>query len=105
MLGLLGSALFSIKEIIRDFFSYDWKYARVTPLFQQGDRGDVNTYRPISVIPIVGKGFETSLRRRANARNVSTSLLPYGGITYFINSVDYPNFFRFNSAPTQHQFL
>ena len=32
-----------------------------------------------------------SLRRRANARNVSTSRLPYGGITYFINSFDYPN--------------
>ena len=31
-----------------------------------------------------------SLRRRANARNVSTSFLPYGGITYFINSFDYP---------------
>ena len=32
-----------------------------------------------------------SLRRRANARNVSTSLLPYDGITYLINSFDYPN--------------
>ena len=28
----------------------------------------------------------------ANARNVSTSFLPYGGITYLINSFDYPNF-------------
>ena len=33
----------------------------------------------------------SSLRRRANARNVSTSFLLYGGITYFINSFDYPN--------------
>ena len=32
-----------------------------------------------------------SLRRRANARNFSTSLLLYGGITYFTNSFDYPN--------------
>ena len=32
-----------------------------------------------------------SLRRRADAQNVSTSLLPYGGITYLINSFDYPN--------------
>ena len=29
----------------------------------------------------------------ANARNVSTSFLPYGGITYFINSFDYHNCF------------
>ena len=29
-----------------------------------------------------------------NARNVSTSFLPYGGITYLINSFDYPNLSR-----------
>ena len=34
---------------------------------------------------------EALLRRRANARKVSTSFLPYGGITYLINSFDYPN--------------
>ena len=37
--------------------------------------------------------LSVSLQRRANARNVSTSLLTYGGITYFINSFDYPNLF------------
>ena len=36
----------------------DWKSARVTPLFKQGDRDDVNNYRPISVIPVVVKVFE-----------------------------------------------
>ena len=40
---------------------------------------------------------------RANARSVSTSILSYGGITYFINSFDYPNLLCFNSLPTQHQ--
>ena len=30
---------------------------------------------------------------RANAQNVSTSFLLYGGITYLINSFDYPNLF------------
>ena len=39
-----------------------------------------------------GSGLRrASLRRRANARNVSTSSLPYGGITYLINSFHYPN--------------
>ena len=28
-----------------------------------------------------------------------------GGITYLINSFDYPNLLRFHSQPTQHQFL
>ena len=46
-----------------------------------------------------------SLRRRPHARNVSTSFLPSGGITYSINSFDYPNLLCFNSPPTQHQFL
>ena len=36
----------------------DQKQARVTPLFKQGDRDDVNNYRPISVIPVVVKVFE-----------------------------------------------
>ena len=31
-------------------FPDDWKCARVTPLFKQGERTDVNNYRPISVI-------------------------------------------------------
>ena len=30
---------------------------------------------------------------------------PYGGITYLINSFDYPYLLCFNSPPTQHQFL
>ena len=34
-----------------------------------------------------------SLQQRANARNVSTSLLPYSSITYFINSFHYSYLF------------
>ena len=37
------------------------------------------------------RAVSPSPERRVNARNVSTDLLPYGGITYFINSFDYPN--------------
>ena len=48
---------------------------------------------------IVGKFLDSHLfQRRANARNVSTSLLLYGGITYFINSLDYPNLFNYRSV-------
>ena len=39
-------------------FPDDWKCARVTPLFKQGQRTDVNNYRPISVFPIIAKVFE-----------------------------------------------
>ena len=39
-------------------FPDDFKCARVTPLFKQGERTDVNNYRPISVISIIAKVFE-----------------------------------------------
>ena len=39
-------------------FPDDWKCARVTPLFKQGERDDLNNYRPISVIPVIAKVFE-----------------------------------------------
>ena len=38
------------------------------------------------------------LERRANARNVSTSLLPYSGLTYLINSLDYLNLLLFTKS-------
>ena len=46
------------ESISQGIFPDDWKYARVTPLYKQGDRGDVNNYRPISVIKIVAKVFQ-----------------------------------------------
>ena len=39
---------------------------------------------------------EILLRRRANARSVSTSFLHYGSITYLISSFNYPNLLCFN---------
>ena len=48
-----------------------------------------------------GKGSEKGLTLETSA----LPFLPYGGITYLINSFDYPNLLCFNSPPTQHQFL
>ena len=39
-------------------FPDDWKCAKVTALFKQGNRDDLNNYRPISVISVVAKVFE-----------------------------------------------
>ena len=38
-------------------FPGDWKCARVTSLFKQGERTDVNNFRPISLISIIAKVF------------------------------------------------
>ena len=37
------------KSLISGIFPDDWKCARVTPLFKQGESFDLNNYRPISV--------------------------------------------------------
>ena len=45
-------------SLANGIFPDDWKSARVTPLFKHGERSDVDNYRPISVISIIGKVFE-----------------------------------------------
>ena len=46
------------KSLSSGSFPDDWKCARVTPLFKQGERTDVNNYWPISVISVIAKVFE-----------------------------------------------
>ena len=49
--------LFNI-SLLSGVFPDDWKCARVTPLFKQGEASDLNNYRPISVISVIAKVFE-----------------------------------------------
>ena len=46
------------KSLSSGLFPDDWKCTRVTPLFKQGERTDVNNYRPICVISLIAKVFE-----------------------------------------------
>ena len=46
------------KSIVTGIFPDEWKLSKVIPLFKQGNRLNVNNYRPISVIPVVAKVFE-----------------------------------------------
>ena len=45
------------KSQMSGIFPDDWKCARVTPLFKQGESSDLHNYRPISVISVVAKVF------------------------------------------------
>ena len=46
------------KSLVSGIFPDDWKCARVTLLFKQGEPSDLNNYRPISVISVIAKVFE-----------------------------------------------
>ena len=46
------------QSLINSNFPDSLKIARITPLFKEGDKTDVNNYRPISVLPIFSKIFE-----------------------------------------------
>ena len=41
-----------------------WKAANVTPVFKKGDKKDPTNYRPISVIPVLGKILERVMYTR-----------------------------------------
>ena len=46
-------------SLLTGIFPYEWKSARVTPLYKNsGKRNDPTNYRPISVIPVVAKIFK-----------------------------------------------
>ena len=49
---------FTSPVVFTGTFPDDWKLAKVTPIFKQGDRSDMNNYRPISVISAIAKVFE-----------------------------------------------
>lgn len=57
---LIASSLCSIfnHSIESGVFPEEWRCSKVIPLFKQGERSDLNNYRPISIILIVAKVFE-----------------------------------------------
>ena len=46
------------QALVADIFPSDWKMAKVSPIFKNGFKSDLNNYRPMSVIPTVAKIFE-----------------------------------------------
>ena len=46
------------QSLLTGIYPSDWKLAKVTPIFKNRSKSDLNNYRPISVIPAVAKIFE-----------------------------------------------
>ena len=57
---LIASPLCAIfnQSIISGVLPDEWKLSKVVPLLKHGERHDLNTYRPISIVPAVDKVFE-----------------------------------------------
>ena len=48
----------SNQSLVTGISPSDWKMAKVSPIFKNGAKSDLNNCRPISVIPTVAKIFE-----------------------------------------------
>lgn len=64
---LLKDAGYAVIETLVEIFNVsiqtgifpdDWKFAKVSPIYKEGDKSDCGNYRPISVISAVAKLFE-----------------------------------------------
>ena len=62
-------------------FPDDFKMAGVTPIFKEGEKGDVSNYRPISILCTVARGFEKFLYNQLHQYLVQHNVLcsnPWG---------------------------
>ena len=58
-------------------FPDEWKHANVTPVPKSGDKHLVQNYRPISVIPVIAKVFQTLVHKQLyNYLNTNSLLNP-----------------------------
>ena len=48
-------------SLYTSIFPSDWKLAKVTPIYKEGDKSDVSNYRPISVLCIISKILERAV--------------------------------------------
>ncbi len=53
----------------------EWKHAKVTPLHKEGNKDDTNNYRPISVLPVVMKIFESAVNIQLRDFLVANNIL------------------------------
>ncbi len=61
-----GRALTHIfnRTVVSGTIRSEWKTARVTPIFKEGDKCDVSNYRPISILPVVMKILERAIHNQ-----------------------------------------
>lgn len=59
------------------YFSKHWKTAKVIPIIKQGkDKSELSSYRPISLLNILGKIFEIVIKKRVDKFINNNNILP-----------------------------
>ena len=56
-------------------FPSEWRTAKVIPLFKSGKKGQIENYRPISILPVVSKIMEKEVHRQVYSFLVEHNLL------------------------------
>jgi hypothetical protein len=52
------------RTVVTGTIPSEWKTARVTPIFKDGDKSDAGNYRPISILPVVMKILERAIHNQ-----------------------------------------
>ena len=66
MLKICGSSIYKpleiiFKQCIETVFPSEWKKANIVPIHKKGDTQTLDSYRPVSLLPICGKILERLL--------------------------------------------
>ena len=51
------------KSLVDGVFPQPWKEAKVSPIFKNGTKDDINNYRPISILPTLSKNIEKWIQK------------------------------------------
>ena len=62
-------------SLLTSTFPSDWKQAKVTPIFKDGDKSDVGNYRPISNLSMISKILERAVHDQLHSFLTTNSIL------------------------------
>ena len=76
----------------------EWKRARITPIYKEGDTSDPSNYRPIAILPVCMKMFERAVHDQLYSHMTNNALFSmnqsgfrpkHSTATTLINVTDY----------------
>jgi hypothetical protein len=72
--------------MFQGIFPSVFKIATINPIFKNGEKTNPNNYRPIAMLPVIGKLFEHVIYRRLSAHLLTNDILHRGQFGYTTKS-------------------